>query len=86
MRALADRFGSVLVLEVWLGADPAGTTFRIQGDKLLEVNVFSPGGLGSAERVTGTDFTRTVVDALARKVSHLRDYEGHFENRQLATM
>ncbi len=58
----------------------------LAGDKLLEVNVFSPGGLGSAERVTGTDFTAAVIGALERKVGHLREYEGRFDNRQLATM
>jgi glutathione synthase len=56
------------------------------GDKMLEVNVFSPGGLGSAEKVTGTDFTQAVIDSLGRKVAHLRDYEGRFGNQQLATM
>jgi hypothetical protein len=30
----------------------------IVGDKLMEINVFSPGGLGSAEEFEETDFTR----------------------------
>jgi glutathione synthase len=40
----------------------------IVGDKLLEINVFSPGGLGNAGRLEGVDFTQAVVEALERKV------------------
>jgi len=40
----------------------------IVGDKLLEINVFSPGGLGNAARLEEVDFTRAVVEALERKV------------------
>jgi glutathione synthase len=39
----------------------------IVGRCLLEINVFSPGGLGSAEQCTGADFTGAVVDALEKK-------------------
>jgi glutathione synthase len=55
------------------------------GDKLLEVNVFSPGGLGSAERVTGVNFTGPVLAALERKVEHVRGVDGSFNNQELAT-
>jgi glutathione synthase len=55
------------------------------GDKLLEVNVFSPGGLGSAQRVTGAEFTVPVLESLARKVE-LRKKDGQLTNRELATM
>lgn len=40
----------------------------IAGDKLLEVNVFSPGGLGSATEFTGVDFSSVVIEALEGKV------------------
>jgi len=40
----------------------------IVGDKLLEINVFSPGGLGNASRLEGVDFTQAVVEAIERKV------------------
>ena len=40
----------------------------IVGDKLMEVNVFSPGGLGSAGGFAGVDFAAAVVDALAGKL------------------
>jgi glutathione synthase len=42
----------------------------IVGDRILEINVFSPGGLGSVQQLTGVDFCEIVVDALERKVSH----------------
>ena len=41
----------------------------IIGDRILEINVFSPGGLGSIQSLTGVDFNEIVVDALERKVS-----------------
>jgi hypothetical protein len=37
----------------------------IVGDKLMEVNVFSPGGLGSAGQFTGVDFAAAVIDVAA---------------------
>lgn len=57
----------------------------IAGDKLLEVNVFSPAGLGSIEKVTGVDFTPKVVEALERKVE-ARARDGAVDNRRLATL
>ena len=36
----------------------------IVGDKLMEINVFSPGGLGSAQKFTKINFTRYVINAL----------------------
>ena len=41
----------------------------IVGDRILEINVFSPGGLGSVESLTGVDFNEIVVAALEEKVS-----------------
>ena len=42
----------------------------IVGDKLMEINVFSPGGLGSISKLEGVDFPSAVVEALERKVSY----------------
>ena len=39
----------------------------IVGDKLIELNVESPGGIGSASELTGVDFSKTVIDALEAK-------------------
>jgi len=38
------------------------------GNKMVEVNVFSPGALVAAERVTGADFTTPIIEALERRV------------------
>ncbi len=55
------------------------------GSKLMEVNVFSPGGLGSCQRLYDTDFTQPVIDALERKAD-LRDSSPELSNTQLASL
>ncbi|MFH8249061.1 glutathione synthetase [Microbacterium sp. B2969] len=58
----------------------------IVGDKLMEVNVFSPGGLGSCAALYGIDFAAAVIEDLERKTA-LRDHYGStLSNVQLATM
>jgi glutathione synthase len=51
----------------------------------MEVNVFSPGGLGSCERLYEIDFTEPVIQALERKVA-LRDHYPDLDNSHLATL
>ncbi len=58
----------------------------IVGDKILEVNVFSPGNLGSCSRLAGVDFTVPVLDAIERKVSIVGQYAHSFDNRRLAVL
>jgi glutathione synthase len=58
----------------------------IVGDKLMEINVFSPGGLGSARSTTGVSFTKPVVDALERKVQYADFYRRNFRNVEMATL
>ncbi len=57
----------------------------IAGGVLLEVNVFSPGGLGGIKKLTGVDFTPDVIEAVERKVDVKRRYRQHFSNVTLAT-
>jgi glutathione synthase len=57
----------------------------IVGDKLMEINVFSPGGLGSAQKFTKVNFCRTVIDALERKVSYRESYGRNFGNVDMST-
>jgi glutathione synthase len=57
----------------------------VVGSKLMEVNVFSPGGLGSCEHLYEVDFTEPVIAALERKVE-LRDTSPELGNAQLATL
>ncbi|MDZ4179394.1 MAG: glutathione synthase [Coriobacteriia bacterium] len=58
----------------------------IVGDKLMEVNVFSPGGLGSAQKFEKVNFANGVVDALERKVDYMASYRRRFSNVQMATL
>jgi glutathione synthase len=58
----------------------------IVGDRLMEINVFSPGGLGSAQRVEGVNFNNAVIDALERKVAYSTSYRRHFDNVDMATL
>jgi glutathione synthase len=58
----------------------------IVGDKLMEINVFSPGGLGSAQKFTGINFSRVVVQALERKVQYMQYYQRNFDNVEMATL
>ncbi|MHC4339919.1 MAG: glutathione synthase [Planctomycetota bacterium] len=58
----------------------------IVGDKLMEINVFSPGGLGSAQKLEGSRFTRTVIEALERKVQYAGYYRRNFSNVEMATL
>lgn len=58
----------------------------IVGDKLMEVNVFSPGGLGSAGHHAETNFADAVIGALEHK-RDLRDAYGRtITNVALATL
>ena len=58
----------------------------IVGDKILEVNVFSPGNLGSCSRLAGVDFSAPIIDSIERKVAIAKDYAQTFDNRHLATL
>lgn len=58
----------------------------IVGDKVLEVNVFSPGNLESCSDLAGVDFAAAVIGAIERKVAIARQYGRAFDNRHLATL
>ena len=58
----------------------------IVGDKLMEINVFSPGGLGSAQGFENANFTLAVIDALERKVQYMGFYQRNFNNVDMATL
>jgi glutathione synthase len=58
----------------------------IVGDKLMEINVFSPGGLGSAQKFEKVNFTHAVLAALERKVQYMKFYRRNFSNVELATL
>jgi glutathione synthase len=58
----------------------------IVGDKLMEINVFSPGGLGSAQRFEKVNFNYAVIHALERKVQYMTYYQRNFDNTEMATL
>jgi glutathione synthase len=58
----------------------------IVGDKLMEINVFSPGGLGSAQRFEKVNFNQAVIQALERKVQYMQYYRRNFDNTEMATL
>ncbi len=58
----------------------------IVGDKLMEINVFSPGGLGSAQKFTKINFNKYVINALERKANYMQYYGRNFDNVDLCTL
>ena len=56
----------------------------IVGDKVLEINVFSPGGLHSANETQGASFPRVILEDLERKIRLAR--WNRPENAVLATL
>jgi glutathione synthase len=58
----------------------------IVGDKILEVNVFSPGNLKSIGEMNEVDFTVPIIESLETKLRIAKDYKGSFDNCALAVM
>ncbi len=58
----------------------------IVADKLIEINVFSPGGLGSSSQFAGIDFAQVVIEDLERKIEYRKYYDGRMRNQELATL
>ena len=58
----------------------------IVGSKLMEINVFSPGGLGSARQFEGVNFSQAVIEGIERKVQYMGFYERNFNNIDMATL
>ena len=55
-------------------------------DKLLEINVLSPGGLDYFGDVDLPDFSDLIIDSIEKKVEYKNLYHGQIENKVLATM
>ena len=58
----------------------------IVGDKLLEINVFTPGGLNNLSQMYGVDFSQSIIEALEAKVAIKAGYASTIGNRELATL
>ena len=52
----------------------------------MEVNVFSPGGLGSCQALYDVDFAPAIIADLERKVDVRQHYAGRMDNANLATI
>ena len=55
-------------------------------DKLMEINVFSPGGLVGAGRLNSISFVDMMIDALELKVAHLGHDRRRYTNAEIATL
>ena len=62
------------------------TGLDIIGSKLIEVNVFSPGGLYSACKFEETDFTKPIIESLEHKLNIKALYNNNIDNQLLATI
>jgi glutathione synthase len=58
----------------------------IIGSKLIEINVFSPGGLLSASKFADVDYTEYIIQSLEHKIYLKSLYKGKITNRRLATL
>lgn len=58
----------------------------IVGDKILEINVFTPGGLSNLAELYGANFAESVIAALEEKIAIREAYGRSIENSRLATL
>jgi glutathione synthase len=58
----------------------------IAGDKLLEINVFTPGGINAAEGTEGVDFVSPILESIEHKIEAARGDPDAFDNRRLAVL
>lgn len=58
----------------------------IVGDKVLEANVFTPGGLPEIAAIHGVDFSEDIIIALENKLRIQELYRGKVQNRTLAIL
>ena len=58
----------------------------IVGDKILEVNVFSPGNLHSCNTLAKVNFAEQIIASIERKVEISKEFEHAFDNKRLAVM
>lgn len=58
----------------------------IVGDKILEINVFTPGGLWSICEMYDADFAETVIQSLEKKCDMRERNQGGLPNRELAVL
>lgn len=58
----------------------------IVGNKLMEINVFSPGGLTSLDKMEGVSFSHEIIHAIENKVEYILQNPQGFNNIEIATL
>lgn len=58
----------------------------IVGDKILEINVFTPGGLWSICDMYNTDFSDSVIQSLEKKIEIRKGSQSKLSNRELSVL
>ena len=59
---------------------------RTACDKILEINVFTPGGLWGMSKMYKTDFAEAVIISLESKLAIRSAYPSSISNRELGTL
>ncbi len=55
-------------------------------NKLIEINVLSPGGLDGLYKIGVDNFSDVIMESIERKLEYKKDYGDKISNRELATM
>ncbi len=55
-------------------------------DKLIEINVLSPGGLDGLYKIGVENFSDVIIEAIERKIEYKKLYSSGISNRELAAM
>lgn len=55
-------------------------------DKLIEINVLSPGGIDGLYKIGVDNFSDTIVESIEKKLEYKKMYGSYISNRELATM
>jgi len=58
----------------------------IVGNKLMEINVFSPGGLHECDQFEKCKFCPEIIYALERKLEYIKNYKRKFNNAEMAVL
>lgn len=58
----------------------------VVGDKLMEINVFSPGGLSLGQKFEKVNFCHAIINALEKKNDYIKYYKRDFYNVEMNTM
>jgi glutathione synthase len=58
----------------------------IVGDKMMEINVDSTGGIAELDELTGIDFSGAIIDDLIRKIEVRDNYQGYFSNSEISIL